>query len=50
MLLTMRESKQVRRMVLAKLKGMTKVENNRDIVVTSQPILKLLLITLNSLD
>ena len=38
MLLTMRESKQVRRMVLAKLKGMTKVENNRDIVVTSQPI------------
>jgi len=38
MLLTMRESKQVRRMVLAKLKGMTKVENNIYIVVTSQPI------------
>jgi len=38
MLLTMRESKQVRRMVLAKLKSMTKVENNRYIVVTSQPI------------
>ena len=38
MLLTMRESKQVRRKVLTKLKTLTPVEDSKDIVVTAQPI------------
>lgn len=38
MLLTMRESKQVRRTVLTKLKTLTPVEDSKDTVVTAKPI------------